>query len=57
VEPKRDRGNHARPVPAGAEYRTFFETYFGLAKDGKVGKNGLPNPLQIMVLARAYHDE
>jgi quercetin dioxygenase-like cupin family protein len=36
---------------------TFFETFFGLARDGKVGRNGLPNPLQMMVLARAYHRE
>jgi quercetin dioxygenase-like cupin family protein len=36
---------------------TFFETFFGLANDGKVGRNGLPNPLQMMVLARAYKDE
>jgi len=36
---------------------TFFETFFGLAGDGKVGKSGLPNPLQMMVLARAYHRE
>ena len=33
---------------------TFFETFFGLARDGKVGRNGLPNPLQMMVLARDY---
>jgi quercetin dioxygenase-like cupin family protein len=36
---------------------TFFETFFGLARDGKVGAKGLPNPLQMMVLARAYHRE
>jgi len=36
---------------------TFFETFFGLAKDGKVARNGLPNPLQMAVLARAYKDE
>ena len=36
---------------------TFFETFFGLARDGKVGKKGLPNPLQMMVLARAYRRE
>ena len=36
---------------------TFFETYFGLARDGKVNNKGLPNPLQMMVLARAYHRE
>lgn len=36
---------------------TFFETFFGLAADGKVGKNGLPNPLQMAVLARDYRKE
>jgi quercetin dioxygenase-like cupin family protein len=36
---------------------TFFETFFGLARDGKVGKSGLPNPLQMSVLARGYHRE
>lgn len=36
---------------------TFFETFFGLAADGKVGKDGLPNPLQMMVLARDYRRE
>ena len=39
------------------DIETFFETFFGLATDGKVGKNGLPNPLQMMVLARAYRRE
>lgn len=36
---------------------TFFETLFGLAADGKVGKGGLPNPLQMTVLARHYKRE
>jgi len=36
---------------------TFFETFFGLAADGKVGPNGLPNPLQMMVFARDYRAE
>jgi quercetin dioxygenase-like cupin family protein len=36
---------------------TFFETFFGLANDGKVGRNALPNPLQMMVLARGYQRE
>ena len=36
---------------------TFFETFFGLAADGKVGRNGLPNPLQMMLLARDYRHE
>ena len=36
---------------------TFFETFFGLAADGKVGRNGLPNFLQMAVLARGFKDE
>lgn len=36
---------------------TFFETFFGLAADGKVGRNGLPNPLHMMLLAREYRNE
>ncbi len=31
----------------------FFETLFGLARDGKVGRNGLPNLLQFLVLAHS----
>lgn len=36
---------------------TFFETFFGLASDGKANKQGLPNPLQMAVLARGYNRE
>lgn len=37
---------------------TFFETFFGLAQDGKVNpKTGLPNPLYLAVLMRAYRNE
>jgi quercetin dioxygenase-like cupin family protein len=36
---------------------TFFETFFGLAADGKVNAKGLPNPLQMMVLASDYRRE
>jgi quercetin dioxygenase-like cupin family protein len=45
---------HFRPA---LETETFFETFFGLAADGKVGRNGLPNPLQMVVLARDYRRE
>ena len=31
----------------------FFETLFALARDGKTGPDGLPNPLQLVVLAQA----
>ncbi len=36
----------------------FFETFFGLAQDGKVNpKTGLPNPLQLAVTLRAFRNE
>jgi quercetin dioxygenase-like cupin family protein len=35
----------------------FFETFFGLAKDGKTNKKGLPNLLRIAVAMREYEDE
>ncbi|MDZ4277514.1 MAG: cupin domain-containing protein [Dehalococcoidia bacterium] len=31
-----------------------FETLFGLARDGKTNKQGMPNPLQGILLAREY---
>ena len=39
------------------DMETVFETMFGLAADGKVNAKGMPNPLQTMVLARAYRRE
>jgi quercetin dioxygenase-like cupin family protein len=37
---------------------TFFETFFGLAQDGKVSpKTGLPNLLRTAVVLQAYRDE
>ncbi len=36
---------------------TFFETFFGLASEGKVNAKGFPNPLQMSVLARDYRSE
>jgi mannose-6-phosphate isomerase-like protein (cupin superfamily) len=36
----------------------WFETFFGLQKDGKVNPNsGLPNPLQWAVISSEYEDE
>jgi hypothetical protein len=34
-----------------------FEQLFGLARDGKVGRRGLPNPFRLAVLAHKYRDE
>ncbi|MBI1884739.1 MAG: cupin domain-containing protein [Chloroflexi bacterium] len=41
----------ARPA---LKTETAIETVFGLARDGKVNKRGLPNPLQGALLAREY---
>ena len=35
----------------------FFETFFGLASDGKTNSKGLPNPLSMAVILREYRDE
>lgn len=35
----------------------FFETFFGLATDGKANSKGLPNPIHLAVLMREYQDE
>jgi quercetin dioxygenase-like cupin family protein len=34
----------------------FFETVWGLAKDGKVNYKGVPNPLRAALIAREYED-
>ena len=36
---------------------SLFETIFGLARDGKVSKKGVPTPLQIIALLDEYEDE
>lgn len=35
----------------------FFETIWGLARDGKTNEKGIPNPLQASVIAREYDRE
>lgn len=36
---------------------SFFETMYGLARDGRTNRWGLPGPLQLAVLADEYRDE
>ncbi len=36
---------------------TMFETFFGLAKDGRVGRNNVQNTLHLLALARTYREE
>jgi mannose-6-phosphate isomerase-like protein (cupin superfamily) len=35
----------------------FFETYFGLARDGKTNSKGIPNLLQLSLLVPEFDDE
>lgn len=35
----------------------FFETLWGLARDGKVNAQGVPNLLQVAVIGREYNRE
>jgi quercetin dioxygenase-like cupin family protein len=39
------------------DMESVFETSFGLARDGKVSKKGVPSPLQIIALLDEYEDE
>ena len=45
-------------VRPALKIETFFETFFGLAQDGKVSpKTGLPNLLQMALTLRAFRNE
>jgi len=44
-------------VTPALRFETLIETLFGLASDGKTNDKGLPNPLQMAVLMRAYRQE
>jgi quercetin dioxygenase-like cupin family protein len=45
-------------VRPALRFESFFETFFGLAQDGKVHpKTGLPNPFQLALMMRAYRNE
>jgi quercetin dioxygenase-like cupin family protein len=45
-------------VRPALRFESFFETFFGLAQDGKVNpKTGLPNLLQLAVILRAFRNE
>lgn len=39
------------------ELKSFFETMYGLARDGRTNRWGLPNALQLAVIANAFQEE
>ena len=43
-------------VDPGARFTEMVGTFFGLARDGKVDRKGVPHPLQLALSARDYAD-
>lgn len=43
-------------VAPGERFLHMIETLFGLAREGHVGKGGMPNPLQLALFAREFSD-
>jgi quercetin dioxygenase-like cupin family protein len=44
-------------VRPSLNFERMIETMFSLAADGKTNKKGMPNPLRLAVIARAYFDD
>ncbi len=52
-----DEGVAIVEIRPGFKTEEFFESFFGLAQDGKVNpKTGLPNLLWLAAIFRSYHD-
>ena len=49
-----DEAHLRMEVRPALNVETALETLFGLARDGKTGKRGMPRPLQGILLAREY---
>ena len=43
-------------VRPALQFESLLETMFALAADGKTNRKGMPNPLRLAVIARAYFD-
>jgi quercetin dioxygenase-like cupin family protein len=43
-------------VRPALQFEQLLETMFALAADGKTNRKGMPNPLRLAVIARAYFD-
>jgi mannose-6-phosphate isomerase-like protein (cupin superfamily) len=51
-----DKAQVVVEVEPGSRFTEMVGTMFGLARDGKVDKRGVPRPLQLAVTAREYGD-
>jgi quercetin dioxygenase-like cupin family protein len=52
-----DEAHFMVEVEPPGRFEDFVETLFALARDGRVGRNGMPPLLQFAVLAHDYRDE
>lgn len=55
-----DGENEARfvaEVRPALEFETLIETMFGLARDGRTNRKGMPNPFRLAVIARHHFDD
>jgi hypothetical protein len=43
-------------VRPALQFESLLETMFALAADGRTNRKGMPNPLRLAVIARAYFD-
>jgi quercetin dioxygenase-like cupin family protein len=43
-------------VRPALQFESLLETMFALAADGKTGREGMPNPLRLAVIAKAHFD-
>ena len=46
---------HCEIRPA-LQFESLIETMFGLARDGRTNRNGMPNPVRMAMIARAHRD-
>jgi quercetin dioxygenase-like cupin family protein len=49
-----DEARFVTRVSPALEFESFLETMFALAAAGKTNKKGMPNPMQMAVIANAY---
>src|SRR5215208_2101448 len=53
----RDEARVLGEVRPALNTETFFETLYGLARDGRTDESGVPNPLQLAVMLNGLHKD
>src|SRR5437868_1100336 len=52
-----DEAHFVCEVRPALQFEALLETMFALAADGKTNRKGMPNPLQLAVIAQAHFDD